>query len=214
MRKIEILICSGLLLPLAAFAAGAPKIQCWTDEHGNRACGDQVPPQYAKVQRDVINSQGVTVQTEARQKTPEEIAQDERQAAEQKAQEEAAQKQAAYDRFLLQTYNSADDLKAARDLRLQAIDGRLKLAQKSVADSQNTLGGLHEQRDKILASGKQPNVAQLKQLHNFEHALTDNQQAVISLQAERVKVKTQFDQDIERYQQLKGETAGAEPAAR
>ena len=207
MRMTVFLLCTSLLLPLAAFAAGAPKIQCWTDEHGERACGDQVPPQYAKVQRDVVNSQGVVIDTEARQKTPEEIAQDERQAAEQKAQQDAAKKQAAYDQFLLQTYNSADDLKAARDLRLQAIDGRLKLAQKSVGDSENALRSLQKQRDSITAAGKQPNAGLLKQIHTAEHSVTDNQQAVITMQAEHERMRDKFDQDIARYRQLKGEPA-------
>lgn len=200
MRMIIFLLCTGLLWPLLASA----KIQCWTDEQGNRACGDQVPPQYAKVQRDVVNSQGIVVNTEARQKTPAEIAQEEQQAAEQKAKQQAAQQQAAYDRFLTDTYNSVDDIKAARDLRLQAIDGRINLTHKSVEDSSEALKGLLEQRDSIVAANKKPNANLLKQIAKFKKSEADGRAAVTALTAEREQTQAKFDADIKRYQQLKG----------
>ncbi|HWU68219.1 MAG TPA: hypothetical protein VN046_05035 [Stenotrophobium sp.] len=207
MRIAIFLLCTGLLLPLASWA----KIQCWTDEQGNRACGDQVPPQYAKVQRDVVNSQGIVVDTEARQKTPEEIAQDEKRAAEQKAAQQAAEQQAAYDRFLIGTYNSVDDIKAARDLRIQAIEGRLNLVRKSVSDSRDTLKGLLQQRDSITSAGKQPNPGLLKQIAKFQKSEIDGQNAEDQLNAEREQTAAKFAADIVRYQQLK---QGAADSAR
>lgn len=205
MRKIEIFLCLSLLLPLPLHAQHK-KIQCWTDEKGNRACGDQVPPQYAKEQRDILNSQGMVIQTEARQKTPTEIAADEKAAQEQKAAQEAATKQAAYDKFLVETYNSADDIKAARDLRVQAIDGRLSLAHKAVQDSEDALKDLHSRRDSIVTAGKTPDAKLLKQIQKFEKSVTDNTDAVNELQAERDHTQSKFDQDIARYNLLKSGT--------
>lgn len=205
MRIITFLLCTGLLLPLTSWA----KIQCWTDAQGNRACGDQVPPQYAKVQRDVVNSQGIVVNTEARQKTPEEIAQEEKQAAEQKAARQAAEQRAAYDRFLIGTYNSVDDIKAARDLRIQAIDGRLNLVRKSVSDSRDTLKGLLQQRDSVTSAGKKPNAALLKQIAKFQKSEIDGQNAMTQLTAEHEQTQAKFDADIARYQQLKQSAAGS-----
>jgi len=43
------LLLAAVAMPAAAqqkqaIPAGKKKFQCWTDENGNRACGDRVPP--------------------------------------------------------------------------------------------------------------------------------------------------------------------------
>jgi len=54
-------------------SAGSGKIQCWTDEHGQRACGNSVPAQYADKERSVLNERGQVVETKPHATTLEEI---------------------------------------------------------------------------------------------------------------------------------------------
>lgn len=206
MRKILIVILAALpMLAAAQQQSGKPvkRIQCWTDEKGARSCGDHVPPQYAKEQRDIYNNQGVVIGTQSRQKTPEEIAEDERKAAEAAAAQKKIEEQAAYDRFLQDTYANAKEIEAARDARLQIIDGRSALAQKSIADTEKTLVELRGRVDGAKKANKTPDARALKQVAKFEESLAGNKEAVVQLQKEREQTATKFNQDIERYKQLR-----------
>jgi len=53
-------------------SAGSGKIQCWTDEHGQRACGNSVPAQYADKERETLNGRGRVVETKSHATTIEE----------------------------------------------------------------------------------------------------------------------------------------------
>jgi hypothetical protein len=206
MRKMMIPVLALLLLPLAApaqQAAGGKKIQCWTDEKGNRSCGDHMPPQYAKQEREIFNQQGVVVGKKARQLTPEEVVEADRKAAQAAAAQKHADEQAAYDRFLTDTYGSVTELESARDARLQIIDGRSNLAKKSISDSQATLTDLRSRVDAAKTAGKNPDARLLKQVKKFEDSLADNTNAATQLQKEREQTLTKFSQDIERYKQLR-----------
>ena len=205
MRKIIFILLTALPLLASAqqSASGAKKIQCWTDDKGSRNCGDHVPPQYAKEQRDIYNSQGVVIGTQARQKTPAEVAEDERKAAEAAAAQRHIEEQAAYDRFLMDTYGSSKELESTRDLRLQMIDGRVGLAQKAISDNQKTLDDLRSRVAAAKAAGKAPDDKLLKQVQKFEDSLADSTNAVSQLQKEREGTQTKFGQDIERYKQLR-----------
>src|SRR3546814_4544232 len=68
-------LVGGGLLSTSAIAAGG--VQCWTDNQGHRACGDTVPPQYAKQQREVFDEQGRVRQVKPREKTEAEVAAEE-----------------------------------------------------------------------------------------------------------------------------------------
>src|SRR3546814_6976413 len=100
-------LVGGGLLSTSAIAAGG--VQCWTDNQGHRACGDTVPPQYAKQQREVFDEQGRVRQVKPREKTEAEVAAEEAaaRAADELAQKQ--QKQRDYDRFLLRTSKSDKD---------------------------------------------------------------------------------------------------------
>ncbi|HEX4872629.1 MAG TPA: hypothetical protein VFV27_09970, partial [Nevskiaceae bacterium] len=126
MRRILallLLLSSGSLL-----AQAKPKIVCWNDDQGVRHCGDRVPPEYAKTDRERLDAQGRVISTQARELTAEELAEKKR-AEEAAALEAQRRKEAeAYDRFLLQSFTLPEDILSARDERLRILDGRIRLA--------------------------------------------------------------------------------------
>ncbi len=207
MRKVFGLLLGMALLPVLSHtvqAAGLKQIQCWTDDKGNRSCGDTVPPQYAKKEREYFNRQGIVVGKKSRQLTPEEVADEKRKADEAAAELKRIQEQAAYDKFLTDTYGSTRELEAARKLREQTLDGRIGLAKKAIADGEKTLADLHGRVASINKAGKkQPDKKLLDQVKKFEGALADNKAAVVQLQQEKEKTIAKFDQDIARYQVLR-----------
>jgi hypothetical protein len=144
MKFRMIVVMTGLLAAGAAQAQKGPKLVCWTDDKGARACGDHVPPQYAKQQQEVLDAQGRVLDTREREKTAEE-----RKAADAAAHlareaDEAKQRQAEYDRFLVETYATEDDLAKTRDERIAALEGRIKLVDESIVSNQATLVQLHD----------------------------------------------------------------------
>lgn len=201
--------------PLALHAqASARKIVCWTDENGHRACGDRVPPQYARQERQVYDASGRIVETIERQRTPNEIAEAERRAAEQEAGRKRAQEQAAYDRFLVTSFASVTELERTRDERLSTLNGRLGLAEKSLAENEK---GIHQLQEQIAAAEQQPEkkVPQrlTRKLAEFERTLADNRRAVEKLKGERDQVVLKFATDIARYRELTAEPTPRDDAA-
>jgi hypothetical protein len=193
-----------LLLSHTALADKSKQIQCWTDDKGNRSCGDAVPPQYAKKEREYFNPQGIVVDKKAREMTPEEAADEKRKSDEAAVELKRMQEQAAYDKFLTDTYGSSKELESARILREQTLDGRIVLAQKAIADNEKTLVDLRGRVDSInKASKKQPDKKLLDQVKKFETSLSDNKKAVAQLQQEKEKMVTKFNQDIARFKVLR-----------
>ncbi|MDD3763470.1 MAG: hypothetical protein PHP86_09295 [Nevskiales bacterium] len=198
--------CAVVALCAAVCAPASAGIQCWTDENGHRACGDHVPPQYAKKETRVYDEGGRVIEVRERQRTEAELAAERRRAEEAEAERKRAQEQAAYDQFLLTTFNNVGELEATRDERVATLDGRLALAEKSLADN---VTGIRQLREQIAESEKtgQPAPERLrKKLANFEARLAQNQNAVDKLKQERVGIISRFERDIERYRSLTGAT--------
>jgi DNA repair exonuclease SbcCD ATPase subunit len=186
-----------LVLGLAVAAASAApqpshasRIVCWTDEHGRRACGDRVPPQYAKQERQVYDSAGRLIETRPRQKTFEEAEEERRRTAELEARRKRAQEQSAYDRFLLTTFTSEESL--------EQNEKGIEQLESQIAD--------------VEAEGRAVPVRLTRQLREFEQSFESNRQVVDKLREEREAIRVKFDQDIERYRALTGMAEPLQPA--
>jgi hypothetical protein len=207
MRVLPLLLLIPALAAGAAALAQAPakapstkgKIQCWTNDAGLRECGNVVPPQYAKVEREVIDSSGRVRATTARQKTAEEVAAE--QAAAKKAVEDKrrAEEQGRYDKFLLDTYPTLKDLEKARDDRIVLLDGQIQLSEKALADGEVSLKQLNERAGKQRGDGRNVDKKLAKQIADYDKGLSDNRRALASLKAKREEIMATFGKDIARY---------------
>ncbi|MBI2382817.1 MAG: hypothetical protein HYV18_01935 [Gammaproteobacteria bacterium] len=205
MRKafVPTVMAAALLAQPAVAQKSGKTIQCWTDESGRRACGDRVPPQYAKQERQVVNERGLVVDTKARERTPQEI-EAERRAAELDAElKRREEERRAHDQFLLQTYRSVKDLEATRSDRVTTLDARIRLVGKAIADGEAALKSLHEQAEAARKGGKEPEPKLAAQIREFEKSLAENRKAAELLRQERDKTIAAFDADIARYRELK-----------
>ena len=141
------ILLGALMLALCAAPAVAQKqgrkVQCWTDDKGQRMCGDRVPPEYADKERKVINQKGYVVETKKGARTPEEIAEDERKNKE----AEDAKKRAEYDRALQQTYRNVKDIEMMRDERLASLDSRIRITETNLTDTEKVLEDLKGRAD-------------------------------------------------------------------
>lgn len=204
---LVLLIGTGLPLLATAQARKAP-VQCWTDDRGQKVCGDVVPPSEARRQRELIDKRGVVTKVVPAQKTAEQVE------AEGKIRREMEQR-VAYDRYLLQAYNAVPDIERARDDRLAALDARLRLAEKSMND---TRASLSELRGRIpqpapVADGETPAALKVDarlqaKIDEFTIAEADHLKALARLRQERAQIVVEFARDIVRFRELKGAAGG------
>jgi hypothetical protein len=189
-----------------AQAADQNGIVCWLDEHGLRACGDHVPPQYARKQREIYDSRGVLVRRLKAEETPEERAENERRERDAQRALQQQQQQQANDSFMLQTYRTVDELKAARDVRLQLLDTRIELAEKAIREGEGGMKQLQDRADEALGSGKDPDPELQNQIKAFAASQAANIRAVAQIRQDREATAAQFDHYVQRYQDLHGVT--------
>ncbi|MCX7069397.1 MAG: hypothetical protein NTW01_00150 [Gammaproteobacteria bacterium] len=194
----------GLALPLVGDAQSrsvspgrkAP-VQCWTDDRGQRACGDVVPPADARRERALIDPRGVVTQVLPAQKSPAQVE------AEAKRAREDEQRQ-AYDRYLLQAYRDVPAIERARDERLAALDARRQLTEKAIADTRAALAELRGRQPASPANG-----AQLQaRIDEFTAAEADQRKALSRLHDERARIHGDFDRDIGRFRELRQGSGG------
>ena len=193
-------------LPVAANAAGNSSgkdtvTYRWTDEQGIVHYGDRIPPQYAQKERAVLNSRGVEVRKLDAQKSPEQIA------AEERVQQDVL-KQRQHDAFLMNTYTSVKDIEALRDLRLDQLHGQRVAAEQYVDSLHSWLSALQARAKLFKPYSSRPGahrmpddvaedlVHTLNELHTQSNALTTKTE-------EETTLKAQFQIDIERYRELR-----------
>lgn len=178
------------------------KLVCWNDELGRKSCGDSVPPRYADKQRKVVDGTGRTVKVIPGALTPEQRAAAEAQARQDAATQRAADQQAAYDRALLATYAKPQELAALRDDRLASLDTTIQLSESA---ARRETVSVAELRARLPAPGSKDKAPPglLKQITQFETALSETQQSLSDMRKNRETLCANFTRDIQRFQELK-----------
>lgn len=177
----------------------------WTDDQGIVHYGDSVPPQYAQKERAVLNSRGVEVRKLDAQKTPEQLAADER-----ARQDDFKLKQ--HDAFLLNTYTSVKDIEALRDLRLDQMRVQRVAAEQYVDGLHTRLIALQERVRTFKPYSPRPNAHRMPDdvAEDLVHTLNElrTQKNALNVKTEEeTTLKAQFQADIERYRELRAKTA-------
>jgi len=193
------------LLGGAAAVADPPASQKllyrWVDAQGHVHYGDRIPPEAVHQEYDEVDGTGRTRKEVEREKTAQEVESAQR-------NEQAAQQKAAYDRYLLETYPTLNDLKASFETQLQSLDQRSANAKRSLAESQATLADLRSRRPSAEAEGSDA-VAKLQQdISNFEASAAQTTDVINKIEIERKASITRFDSDVQRYRVLTGAAPG------
>jgi Domain of unknown function (DUF4124) len=190
--------------------SGPPgKLYQWTDDKGVVHYGDSVPPEYAKADRNVLNSQGVHVGFEQGELTPEQRAEKARLAAEAEQAKHQREEIARRDKMLLETYISVSDIEDLRNRRLELLEGQIKVTELYLANLRKRLLTLQDE-----ASNYKPYTARENAPQIPENLATDISRTVGSInlyeqtlshtRSTQETVRNSFDDDIRRFKQLKG----------
>src|SRR5215471_4488621 len=114
--------------------AAPAKLYRWTDDKGVVHYGDTIPPEYAKQDRSVLNSQGVNVGFEQGELTEAQRAEKARLAAEAEQVKHQREEAARRDKTLLETYISVSDIEDLRNRRLELLEGQIKVTELYLAN--------------------------------------------------------------------------------
>jgi Domain of unknown function (DUF4124) len=198
-----LLVALSALAPVAVNAAGNDKgvtTYRWVDEQGVVHYGDRIPPQYAQKERTVLNAQGVEVRRLDAQKTPEQMAADDR-------IQQGVARQKQHDGFLLATYTSVKDIEALRDVRLDQLHGQHVAAEQYVDGLRSRLGALQKRAMLFKPYNQRPGAHRLPDdlatdlVHTLNELHTQDN-VLVAKGEEESNLKAQFQADIERYQEL------------
>ena len=183
-------------------AQSTPRIVCWTDDNGQRACGNTVPPQYASKERKLFNDRGVVVETRAREATAAERQAAIEAQARAEADADAAAKREAYDNFLIQTYPDVQALIDQRERRLSDLAGRRVLAEAALAETRKSLADLSQRAASLGEAGKAVPEKLQQQINRFADAEKEHQVALDALDAKGAELRERYDRDIARFREL------------
>lgn len=211
--RSALLFVLGFCLASAAAGGGAPQFYKWVDGQGRVHYSDAVPPQAAGQQREVKSQSGQTVQIIEPPPTRQQLAAKQRvhEAALEAEQRRRAQEE--YDRTLLLTFSSVQEMETARDERLRAIAAQMNLIRARLDKLQ---ARLQAQRGKAAhiertgASDPTPVYAEIAQLQRHIDA---NGTFIERQLEEQQRIRRQFARDMMRYRELMAARAdkGHEP---
>jgi hypothetical protein len=199
------LLAAATLAVSAAAAASAPNnngkaVYRWVDDQGVVHYGDEIPPQYATRQREVLNGQGVPVQILDAQKSPDQL--------EAEARAKAAMiKQKQHDSFLITTYTSVKDIEALRDARLEQLHTQRAAGEQFVESLRARLGTLQGRAVKYRPYSARADARRMpddlaEDLVQTLNEMRVQSAAVAAKSEEEANLRAQFQADIQRYQEL------------
>lgn len=193
---------------LGAQAEGR-KVYRWVDDQGVVHFGDSVPPEYAVHDRYVLNDYGVPIARQEGAMTAEERA--EKTAREQAAQALKQRQEAARarDETLLDTYLSVQEIESLRDRRAEMLDGQIHYTTLYLDALRDKLERLQADAARFRPYNSDPEAPPIHE--NLAKELSDTLDSIIryektltAARSRKVQLVAKFDEDIDRFKELKG----------
>jgi hypothetical protein len=199
------MFCSALALPLGAQAG----IKCWTNSDGVRECGNMVPPEYAQKETRTLNDEGITTEVKARAKTPEELAAERARLEEEKRrqaeEEQRRREQQAYDRVLLSTFLSKEDILRSRDRKLSAIDATIEITRITIDKLNEKLNKEKGRAANLERQGKPIPESLQQDIASLQNQIGDKESYIASKEREKQQLIDKYAADLKRFLELKAD---------
>ena len=207
-----LLVVAAFALPSTASAQSrneGTRLYKWTDRNGVVQYGDKIPPEYANVDRNVLNDQGVHVGFEEGEITAEERAVI--QARERALEAERLNKAetARRDRMLLDTYLSVSDIEDLRDRRLELLESQIKVTELYLGNLRKRLVGLQAEASDFKPYTTRPDAPQVPEnlaldIRRTTASISLYEQTLSRTRSDQQALRVSFDEDIARFRELKG----------
>jgi hypothetical protein len=207
-----LLVVAAIVLPSAGSAqsrSAAPRLYKWTDRNGVVQYGDKIPPEYANVDRNVLNDQGVRVGFEEGEITPQERAVVEERERALEAERVAKAETARRDRMLLETYLSVSDIEDLRDRRLELLESQIKVTELYLGNLRKRLIGLQAEASDFKPYTTRPDALQVPEnlaldIRRTTASISLYEETLSRTRSDQNALRSSFDADIARFRELKG----------
>ncbi len=205
LKNLAWILCAAALLATPGFTAtpgnNGRVVYKWVDEHGITHYGDQVPPEYAAQERQIINAQGVEINHLDAQKTPEQLA-----AEEQKRIE--TEQSRNRDRNLLNTYASVQEIERLRDQRVTLLTDQIKVTSQFLETLNGKLNKLRDSSLRYKPYSSDPHALPMpdqvaEDLVRVGNDIHTQEQNLLEKRSEESTMSKQFESDIDRFKELK-----------
>lgn len=202
-----LLVLSSLILTGTATAADTYR---WVDEKGIVHYGDIVPSEYARQEKRVLNSQGVTVGIISGYKTDAQLAEEARIRMEQNRVDREKAKRRARDIVLLNTYLSVNEIEMLRDRRLDLLKAQSMVTEQYLGTLNARLMALTDEAGKFNYPYNPeselpplPENLAMEMVQTLE-AVSQYESNLQTKNEEQASLAAMFDTDIDRFKELKG----------
>lgn len=202
-QAISFLVVAFLIV--APHSAGAQsKMYKWTDENGVVHYGDHVPASHVKSRAEVLNSQGVTVNVIEGQKTADDLAEEIRLRGLEQERLAAETARRAYDRALIDSYASVDDILATRKRRLDAVDGQIIFTTHHIGRMKNRIVYIEEEILRVTGGKRKVPERLADELAGAMALLEEHKANLEAHYLDQARIRIKYAEDIERYKVLRG----------
>lgn len=204
---LTVLTIASLLLSASANADG--QLYRWTDEDGNVHYSDRLPADRAPDGRDVYDRAGRHLERiDAALSDEERALKQERERQEREAQalaEERAAEQAEYDRMLRHTYTHPDEIRAARDERVDTLEAATTLAESRIDRYREELKRLREEAARLeRRSGGDP-APVYERIEEVRERIAGQKRFIERRKADMADMRETFQGHIERLEELQAQ---------
>ncbi|NNF52350.1 MAG: DUF4124 domain-containing protein [Gammaproteobacteria bacterium] len=182
------------------------KMYKWTDENGVVHYGDHVPAKHVKSRAEVLNSQGVTVSVIEAEKTSEDLAEEIRLRGLEQERLAAEAARRAYDRALLDSYESVDDILATRKRRLDAVDGQIVFTTHHISQMKNRIASIEGEIGRVTGGTRKVPKRLADELTRAKNSLQEHMENLEGHYLDQARIRIKYAEDIERFKVLRGLT--------
>jgi hypothetical protein len=206
-----LLVVAAFVLPPTgnAQSPGSQRLYKWTDRNGVVHYGDKIPPEYADLDRNVLNDQGVRVGFEEGEITEAERAALAERAAALESEREAKAETARRDRMLLETYLTVSDIEDLRNRRIELLESQIKVTELYLNNLRKRLVGLQAEASNFKPYTTKADAPQIPENLALDISRTTAsillyEQTLARTRSDQQAVQASFDNDIARFRELKG----------
>ncbi len=196
-----------ILIASSSLSAESLRAYRWVDSEGVTHYGDRVPPEYAGTKLSVLNEQGVQVNSIDGTKSPEQLAEEERERQIRAEQIRKRDEALLRDRVLLSTYLSVDEIEALRDRRMELVEGQMRVIQIYLDNLREKLIKLERESQRFSPYSSDPNARPIDE--KLARELSDTLDSIMLYEKNLAKTRREhntlqakFASDITRFEDL------------